>query len=52
MKKEYEEPKAEKIDFDYSETVVASESASKNMNGAGNYKQNKQGSNGCCGAWL
>ena len=51
MKKEYEEPKAVKIEFDYSENVTASEGSTSNMNGAGNYKQNKAGSNGCCGAW-
>lgn len=51
MKKVYEEPKAEKIDFDYTETVVASESQTRNMNGSGNFKQNQAGSNGCCGAW-
>ena len=51
MKKEYEEPKAEKIEFDYTETVVASESQTYNMNGNGNFKKNKAGSNGCCGAY-
>ena len=51
MKKEYEKPKAQKVEFDYSENVTASTGSTKNMNGAGNSKQNKEGSNGCCGAW-
>ena len=48
MKKEYEEPKAVKIEFDYSENVTASAGSTKNTSGNGN-GHNKAGSNGCCG---
>ena len=50
MKKQYEQPMAEKIEFNYKETIVASggfDNAKKGKNNPGCYKANMNGERNC-----